>query len=86
MSNIFSDDPMFHLSEKRTGFAPPAQPGEIARGNGWYVCQRGSVLELHYMAGEQGGRSKQLHVSADETAQLEAGTLTVDEVLIAHGI
>lgn len=86
MSNIFSDDPMFHLSEKRTGFVPPAQPGEIARGNGWYVRGQGGVLELHYMAGEQGGRSKHLQVSADEAAQLEAGTLTVDDVLIAHGI
>ena len=86
MSNIFSDDPMFRLSEKRTGSVPPTQPGEVARGNGWYVRRQGDAFELHYIAGEQGGRAKHLHVSADETAQLEAGTLTVDDVLIAHGV
>jgi hypothetical protein len=86
MSNIFSDDPMFRLSEKRTGFTPPSQPGEIARGNGWYVRRQGNLLELHYMAGEQGGRSKHVIISSNEAAELAAETLTVDQILIAHGI
>ena len=62
------------------------RPDEVARGDDWYVRRHDGKLELHYMASEQGGRSKHILVSPDEAAQLAAGTVTVDKLLNAHGV
>lgn len=86
MSSIFDDDPMFTVSEtKWIGPPPPLGPDEMARGDSWYIRRAKDMFELHYMAGEHGGGSRQIHITREEADGITTGALAVDDVLISNG-
>lgn len=76
---------LFDLGPPQTAGGGQAQPGELFRGDGWYVTQGVAGCELHYISGELAGRSKTLAISPSEADRLREDQGELDAILIAHG-
>lgn len=79
-----TDNPYFKVVAAKPIEVCQKNADEILSGDSWSAYLRNNNYDLEYLSGELAGRAKKIAITGEEFEGLENGSLTVDDILIAH--